>query len=251
MNIIRSLILTVALPVLILPQEAPKPSRIQKIIEIKHADPQSLANVLSVFGVDMRIDAGMKIIAVNGLRESVVALEEAIKRLDVPTPAQKNIELTFHVLQATPGALPDKPPAELDEVTKRLRSLFSYQGFSLLDTLVVRVRDGRGSSANGLAPDRLSRVPNAKSRISLSFRGAHLSAAEKTSTVRLADLRFQLRVPVPYGKDKEGNPGVSITDAEVHTDIDVREGQKVVVGKTAMDGSDGAVILIVTAKVVE
>jgi hypothetical protein len=37
----------------------------------------------------------------------------------------------------------------------------------------------------------------------------------------------------------------------IRTDVDVREGQKVVVGKSNISGSVDALILIVTAKVVE
>jgi hypothetical protein len=37
----------------------------------------------------------------------------------------------------------------------------------------------------------------------------------------------------------------------INTDVDVREGQKVVVGKANMDGSDRASIIVLTAKVVE
>jgi len=242
--------LILALLVLALPAAAQEADRVQKIFEIKHADPQRLANLLSVFGVGMQVDNAMKIIAVQGRRDSVSALEDAIKRLDVPSPAQKNVELTFHILQATPTQLEDKPPAELEDVTKRLRALFSYQGFSLLDTVVMRVRDGQGSNASGMGPARLSKG-SAKSHIDLAFRAAHLAAAEKASVVRIDKLNFRLRLPFLTGKDKEANPQYQYAEASIGTDLDVREGQKVVVGKTAMEGADGAVILIVTAKVVE
>ena len=39
--------------------------------------------------------------------------------------------------------------------------------------------------------------------------------------------------------------------ARINTSIDVREGQKVVVGKANIDNADSALILILTAKVVE
>jgi hypothetical protein len=37
----------------------------------------------------------------------------------------------------------------------------------------------------------------------------------------------------------------------VKTNIDIREGQKVVVGKANIDGSNAALILVVTVKIVE
>ena len=41
-------------------------------------------------------------------------------------------------------------------------------------------------------------------------------------------------------------------DASIATDVDVPEGKKVVVGKTsALEGADGALILVISAKVVD
>jgi len=40
-------------------------------------------------------------------------------------------------------------------------------------------------------------------------------------------------------------------NAGIHTEITVREGQKVVVGKSNMGGTDQALILVVTANVTE
>ena len=37
----------------------------------------------------------------------------------------------------------------------------------------------------------------------------------------------------------------------INTDVDIREGQRVVVGKANMDGTDRASIVVLTAKVVE
>ncbi|MGH9672056.1 MAG: hypothetical protein ACRD44_02660, partial [Bryobacteraceae bacterium] len=104
-----------------------KPARVQKIFPVKYGDPQRLANLLGVFGARINIDSAMKVIAVDGPADAVSALEEALKRLDVPTPAEKNIEFVFHILYAQPKGEGEKLPAEMEEVTKRLRSLFSYQ----------------------------------------------------------------------------------------------------------------------------
>ncbi len=55
-----------------------------------------------------------------------------------------------------------------------------------------------------------------------------------------------MRVPITTG------PGqFQYQEVGINTDLDVREGQKVVVGKTNMDSSDRALIVVVTAKVVE
>ncbi len=44
---------------------------------------------------------------------------------------------------------------------------------------------------------------------------------------------------------------IEALDAGFGTDVDVREGQKVVVGKAAIGGTNSALILVITAKVLE
>ena len=51
------------------------------------------------------------------------------------------------------------------------------------------------------------------------------------------------------GRNQKGE--MEYRNAGLNTDIDVAEGQKVVVGKSSVNGSDEAMILIVTAKVVQ
>jgi hypothetical protein len=46
--------------------------------------------------------------------------------------------------------------------------------------------------------------------------------------------------------DNRGGPNASI-----QTVVDIREGQKVIVGKTGLNGPDQAIILVLTAKVVD
>ncbi len=231
------------------PQE--RPVRVQKILQVKYADPQRLANLLSVFGLKLQVDSAMKVIAVDGVSETVNAFEEALKRLDVPSPAEKNIELLFHVLMASAKPVAEKLPADLEEVARRLRAVFAYQGFSLLDTIIMRVRDGQGSNSSGATSGRLNRdggdqIP----RYQLGIRKAELASADKAAMIRIDDLRFGLQLPVSF-KDDKGVTHTNYREAGMQTAIDIREGQKVVVGKATTDGSDQAVILVATARVVD
>jgi hypothetical protein len=45
--------------------------------------------------------------------------------------------------------------------------------------------------------------------------------------------------------------GIIVNDVKIETDVDMTENQKVVVGKANIDGSANALIVILTAKVVE
>jgi hypothetical protein len=64
-------------------------------------------------------------------------------------------------------------------------------------------------------------------------------------TIRLGQLRFDVsRTVVVDGKAQVNRSGIN-------TNIDVREGQKTVVGKSNITGTDDAIILVVTPKVIE
>ena len=48
-----------------------------------------------------------------------------------------------------------------------------------------------------------------------------------------------------------GQATYQYVETGINTDVDIREGQRVVVGKANMDGTDRASIVVLTAKVVE
>src|SRR5437899_3272079 len=81
-----------ALPVM---AQFEQPERVQKLITLKYADAQSVGKLIQVFGLDsVQPDNHLKVISFSGSKARVASAEEAIKQLDVPSAAQKNIELT-------------------------------------------------------------------------------------------------------------------------------------------------------------
>ena len=69
---------------------------VEKVVMLKYADPRAIENVLRVFGLNITVNEQMKVVAIGGRKEKVAAAEEAIKQLDVPSAAQKNIEITVY-----------------------------------------------------------------------------------------------------------------------------------------------------------
>jgi hypothetical protein len=147
-------------------EKAAAEKRESRVLRLKYADPQEVRNLLQVFPVTALPNREMKAIAVNGTPEAVATYEEAVKRLDVPAPMPKNIELTAYILEASPQADPAwAVPAELQGVAKQLKTLFSFQGLRLLDTLALRTREGTPASASGV----LSYSPTRTVPYSLNF----------------------------------------------------------------------------------
>ena len=195
----------------------------------------------------------LKLLVVNGSPEAIKAIEDALKTLDVPAsapPAVKNVELTFHMILAKPnknGALPQP----LEAVQKNLEALFGFKGFHLLETAYIRTRDGSQSEAFGAAPNPMD--ADSGWRITYQLRvHASVIPSDKGNVVKLDQLRLGLKMPVVSGIDKNTNkPQFQFVETGINTQIDVREGQRVVVGKANVNASDGAMVLVVTAKVVD
>ena len=127
----------------------------------------------------------------------------------------------------------------------QLKGLFSYKGFRLLDNFVLRSRSGeRGESSGFVESGTEGR------KITYSFQFARVRV-DKTDTAR--QVRFdhlQLSMAVPNGHDLKGEERWA--RASIQTDVDVPEGKQVVIGKTSgFEGPDSALILVISAKVVD
>src|SRR5437763_8804130 len=117
--------------------------KVQKLITLKYADAQSVGILLQVFGLEnIRPDNHLKVISLAGTKARVASAEEAIKQLDVPSAAQKNIELTvYFVVGSDQTGMAGNPiPADLQPVVTQLKSTFPFKTYGLLDVLSLRTR---------------------------------------------------------------------------------------------------------------
>jgi hypothetical protein len=231
------------------PEKTAAAQKIHKVIQLKYADPDNILNLLFYFGAELREDRRMKILTVVGLPAQVEAIEEALRKLDVPPPPTKDAEITAYLLLATRQAVQTTLPSELDEVVEQLRRVLKYQHFGLLNTTLLRARDGDGASVSGVAS--ASGGEGQKADFHFGFTRAEITADGKPRSIRLNGFDFVMERP---GEAKEGQTTSLLprtTSAKIHTDIDVPEGQRVVVGKTSFESPDDALVLVLTAKVLD
>jgi hypothetical protein len=226
-------------------QKPANTGRVGKVIRIKYADPQRIRNLLMQFA-PITIDDQMKVLTVVGTPAEVEAVEEAVAKLDVPPPPVRNVELTAYYLMATPQATQasDLPP-DLDEVATQLKKVLNFRGFHLLNTTLVRIRDGEEAQVHGAAGH-----PPTGADFGLSIRRMDVGGEEKEPTIHLRGLSFSISES-PTTIEPKGAATKNLSHAELRTDIDIPVGQKVVVGKTSFEMSDNAVVLVLTAKVVD
>jgi hypothetical protein len=223
---------------------------VQRVVTIKNGNLKGIWNTLK----ELAPTNGMVISAsdsdhliLSGPKDAVAGFEEIIKQLDVPPIIKKDVETTVYMIIASAQAAnATSLPPDLDPVVKQLKNIFNYKGFRLLESFVLRSRDGENGETNGFLPPLESLPPGNKISYQFQYNEVSIDGGDNARVAHFHHLRLAIRVPVATGN------GTTKEDASIATDIDVPEGKKVVVGKTsALEGSDGALILVISAKVVD
>ena len=195
-----------------------------------------LKTLRSVVGeANVTADAETNVVVAKTSRNLAPALDELVKRLDVASPKPENIELTFYVVQASKEPFADAGPVppELQSALAQIKSTFAYQSYKLLDTLFARSRSGRRVDTNGRAPLSKDRAV----LFDLSVEPSVLSDV-KPPRIHLERLSFNVM-------------GVDPTSVGLSADLDFNAGQKVVIGKTGVQGGQSALILVASGRIVD
>jgi hypothetical protein len=226
---------------------------VTKVITIKHGNMSQIFHTVSglLQGSGVLASNDGEHLILSGNKDTVAGFEEMIKQLDVPPAVKKNIETTVYMIVASSQAGSVTPmPAELDPVVRQLKGVFTYKGYRVLDSFVLRSRDGEAGDTSGFVPPLPETNVPASNKIIYQFRYHRVTAdgGDGGRVVRFDALKLAMKVPVVV----DGKGAINYLDLGIATDVDVPEGKKVVVGKTsAVEGSDGALILVISAKVVD
>ncbi len=219
--------------------------QITKVVDIKYADITRISSLISQpNGAGFRIDPSGKLIVFQGDRLLVESMEEILKRIDVPST---NVELTFDLLGGSKiaGKVAELPQS-LAGVSKEMKSLFGFQTVTLIDTISMRVQEGKDVEASGLLPAMTDDKSGPKANYQLRVRQIVVNGTKGNRQLRIGDVRFGGRIPM---LDAKGN--LQFTETGLNTGLDIKEGQHVVIGKVGLDSSSNPFFLVVSAKVVE
>jgi hypothetical protein len=191
-------------------------------------------------------DPVLRLVVIVGNADHVAHAEELLRKFDVPEvrkPA-KTFEFTIYLVGAfvdSDSARGGPIPADLDSVVKEMRAAFAYKSFGLLDAMPVSARSTSGTTEyEGI-------LPSAAVRSALKYFYKIVIAPpqllEDGKTVMTPGFRFTVDIPNQASGAKAGETGIQ-------SDLTVREGQRVVLGKIRLDDGDSAVFLVVTVKIV-
>lgn len=211
--------------------------RVNKLVTLKYADPFVAQQLLRNFGVDIQAHRQTNVVALSGPKSAVETAEAALKELDVPTAAKKDIELTVYFVSGRDEAGTGTAiPQDLQSTVATLKQTFPYKTYELVDALSIQSRAGSNASTTGqIAPTRLTH-----------FSVNAVNLEPDGSMIRIEGLNAGVRMMQTLGQKTE-----YVQTAGVSTQVvDVKEGQKLVVGR-ASDGAGRALFLVLIAKVAQ
>lgn len=222
-----------------------------KVFEARYRDATSLAKVLRQLGsgfkgASISPNTEFKTLTVRDFPENLATIEEALKRLDTPVAAPANIELHMHVLLASNSSAQVSPasaqvPAELKDVLTQLRGTLNYANYELATSVVQRLTETpRGLHGKGTA--EVSRSPATGGSVILPYEYTINSVTlASTSTgatiIQIGEFRFTTGLTSSTLDNR----------TQVQTALNLRDGEKVVVGTATL--GDRALIIVLTVKV--
>lgn len=216
------------------------PETVTKVIHVRYVPAESLRDLVGHGNIGVFANNGLKAIVLKGTEANVTAAEQAIKELDVPSPSEsaRDVELTIYVIGAsTQGSQMVQPVPELEPVFRQLKAVFPYASYQLLDSVLVRGHEDKMTSTSGLLRSFPDVRPESPHVYNIIFQLAPRSAAPG-QIISLDRFVFDTGV------------GNSDTKVKIDTHLDLKEGQKVVVGKTNVEDGNSALFIVVTAKFV-
>ncbi len=212
-------------------QEQPDPKKYRTVIKATmHIEVREAVAVLELLDVEFAIKEDQNLIVLRGDNYAVETAIKVIDALDEPRPS---IDLRVFVVAASKEESSDVP-GELESAVKQLKGVLGYTGFRLLDTITLQVMEGRKARADGGI-----RFGDDDERTSYRFSFQKVTVVpEDEVRVRFNDLRFEVDGPV-----------AGTLRASLMTDVEIRKGQKAVIGSSTPRGDGDTLVLILEASV--
>jgi hypothetical protein len=222
--------------------------RVTKLVRVHYGNAKNLAGLAaSGSGLNVQADNALQAIVLNGKAADVESVEQMIKELDTAAASARDFELTVWTIGGSNDSEPEGQISDsIAPVVRQLKAIFPYKNYEVLSTMLIRSREGTKAGNNGVmhAFSKMSNVPFASS-YSVDYDDSTLSMEERNTVIHLHNFRFVMHVPVGSGSQWQNQ------DVSINTDVDLREGQKVVVGKANVGNSDSALFVVLSARLVQ
>jgi hypothetical protein len=204
----------------------------QEIVKLKYVRAQDIQTVLYTYvsrDGHIQFNPNMPtVLAVSDTPENVEKILAAIRELDV-----KPADILYSVQLVLGSEADAETDAELqnDPVIKELRKLLRYKGYTLLDATLVRV----------ISRERASVVLGPKAEFEFALQPD--VAGDAKAPVIKTEVRLR-KIAWP-GSEKP------VATTLIESTLNIKSGDRTVVGVSKLDGGDKGLILIISGKIVD
>ncbi len=212
----------------------------KEIVKLKYVRAQDVQNVLYTFlSPDGRIQFNSNmptVLSVSDTPENVEKILAVIREIDI-----KPADVLFTVQLILGSETDAQTDAELqsDPIIKELRKLLRYKGYTLLDSTLVRV----------INRERASVILGPKGEFEFVLKpdvAGDAKAPVIKTEVRLVQV---IRAATPETATmKAAQP---IVNTLIETSLNIKSGDRTVVGVSKLDGGEKGLILIISGKIVD
>jgi hypothetical protein len=217
----------------------------KEIIKLKYVRAQDIHTLLQTYVSregHIQFNPNLpSVLAIGDTPENVEKILAVIKELDVK-PA--DVLFTVQLVLGSEADAQTDTDLQSDPVVKELRKLLRYKGYTLLDSSFIRVVNRESAS--------VILGPKAEFEFVLKPDVAGDAKAPVIKTeVRLRQIiRALKRSFAPDGTETAPQP-VTNTITLIETSLNIKSGDRTVVGVSKLDGGDKGLILIISGKIVD
>jgi Bacterial type II/III secretion system short domain len=225
-----------------------------KLFEIRHRNPESLRSAVRALGSgaggsDIEANQQLRTLTVRDFPENIAAIEEALKRLDVPEQSPVSLEFQIHLISASMTSSEPKVQVSknLEPVITQLKASLKFTNYRYISSALSRANDGGSINSSGITGS-LFPVPSGitNNLINPSFYQYRMRSIKLMQdslgkeTIQIGEFFFGVNVPISFGTN------VQYRDIGITTPLTLKEGEMAVVGTANIGGSDEAIIVVVS-----
>ena len=226
-----------------------------KLFEVKHRNPESLRNALralgsGVGGSEIEANTTLRTLTVRDYPENISAIEEGLKRLDVPEQSPTPLEFQIHLISASMTASEPKTQVakNLEPVITQLKASLKFTNYRYISSTLSRANDGGNVDSSGITgslfPLPVGAVGN-PSFYNYSIRSIKLRQdSQGKETIQIDGFKFSISLPITLNNPAQ----VQYRDIGINTPLTMREGEMAVVGTANISGADEAIIVVVSVQ---
>jgi hypothetical protein len=217
-----------------------------EIVKLKYVRAQDIQSFLYAYVSregHIQVNPNMpSVLTVSDMPDNVEKILAAVRELDVkPADVLYTVQL---ILGSETDATTD-PELKNDPVIKELGKLLRYKGYTLLDSTLLRV----------VNRDRASVVLGPKAEFELALM-PDVAGDPKAPTIK-TDVRLRQTThgvrssfTTSEGKEVPVQTSTAIT-TPIESTLNIKSGERTVVGVSKLDGGDKGLILVISAKILD